>query len=498
MQLKYKLRQSAARLLPELNQLSGHVASTIFAYQDILFSHRDLGNAETLRKILSLHSLNHVFKTRDKIIKNNSRIANEKDSDTVDTQDQGFTRPKVLIILPTRQSCVKYVNTIIDLVEPEQQENKKRFQDSYEQDLDDLSDNKPEDFRELFGGNDDDLFRLGIKFTRKTIKYFAQFYSSDIILASPLGLRMAIGEERSKQDYDFLSSIEVLILDQTEALAMQNWEHVEHIFEHLNLQPKEADGCDFSRVRNWYLENNAKYLRQTVLISAFNFPLLNGIYTHHMLNVSGKIKYCRVYEGAMLDLGVQTKQTFSRYDASSLITDPDDRFAFFTTAVLPSLTKYFKENGGSKEGVLIYIPSYADFVRVRNYLATAPSAQSISFGSISEYTSVKDVARARSHFSSGRHTILLYTERAHHFRRYHIRGARSIVFYGLPDNPLFYKEIVGGFLESTLAQVTVDSSTINLRSLYSKFDALKLERIVGSKRYMSLLRDGHGDTFNFL
>lgn len=484
--------------MPEFNQLNGHIASAVFAYQDVLFPYRDIRNAEILRKIISLHSLNHIFKTRDRIIKNNARIASEKNTEFTEIRDQGFTRAKVLMILPTRESCVRYVNTIIHLLEPEQQENKKRFQDSYVQEVDNISDNKPEDFKEVFCGNDDDMFRLGMKFTRKTVKYFAQFYNSDIILASPLGLRMALGEEKAEQDCDFLSSIEIVILDQTEALAMQNWEHIEYIFEHLNLQPKQAHGCDFSRVRNWYLEDNAKHLRQTVLISAFNFPSLNGLYTHKMLNVAGKLKYHRTFEGAILDLGFRVKQTFSRYEISSLIADPDDRFTYFTVAVLPSLIKYSRERGGSKDGVLIYLPAYADFVRVRNYLATSPSAQSISFGSISEYTSVKDTARARSHFSSGRHTILLYTERAHHFRRYHLKGVKSIIMYGLPDNPLFYKEVVGGYFESSIALAVADAGSVNVRSLYSKLDVLKLERIVGTKRYAPLLRERSGDTFDFL
>lgn len=464
-----------------------------------MFPNRTPDVGEDLRKINCLHSLNHIFKTRDKVIKDNARIAATNGTEDIEFRDQGFTRPKVLIILPTRESCVKYIDTIVAFAEPEQQENKKRFQDSYIITDDRFSGNKPEDFTELFGGNDDDMFRIGLKFTRKTVKYFAQFYNSDIILASPLGLRMALGTEGSKKkDYDFLSSIEIVIADQADALAMQNWEHMEYIFEHLNLQPKEAHGCDFSRVRTWYLDNNAKFLRQTILITAFNFPSFNRFYTNHMLNVAGKVKYHKYYEGVILDLGIQLRQRFSRYETTSTVADPDERFNYFTTAVVPYLTKNTKESDERKDGLLIYLPLYADFVRVRNYLSTSPDAQSISFGSISEYTTVQDVARARSHFSTGRHSVLLYTERAHHFRRYHIKGVKAVVMYGLPENPSFYKEVVGGFLGSSIISATTDSGSAYVRSLFSRLDILKLERVVGTKRFPTLLKDRGGDTFDFV
>lgn len=63
-------------------------------------------------------------------------------------------------------------------------------------------------------GNIDDCFRLGIGLAKKSLKLYTAFDESDILLCSPLGLRMIIGEPtETHHERDFLASIEVLIVD---------------------------------------------------------------------------------------------------------------------------------------------------------------------------------------------------------------------------------------------------------------------------------------------
>lgn len=45
-------------------------------------------------------------------------------NDDKDFHDQGFTKPKILILLPTRRFCYEFINTLISIIENISEEQK--------------------------------------------------------------------------------------------------------------------------------------------------------------------------------------------------------------------------------------------------------------------------------------------------------------------------------------------------------------------------------------
>ena len=60
---------------------------------------------------------------------------------------------------------------------------------------------------------------------RGSVRLYAEFYDSDIIVASPLALASLL-KEGKEGAADFLASIEIALLDRCDVMQMQNWSHV--------------------------------------------------------------------------------------------------------------------------------------------------------------------------------------------------------------------------------------------------------------------------------
>ncbi|KAM0748711.1 DUF1253-domain-containing protein [Meredithblackwellia eburnea MCA 4105] len=478
---------------------------TLASYRDVLYPKVDItkGYDTTMRAPIALHAMNHVLKTRNRVLKNNDHLAKLSSgaltTSTPDrvTTDQGFTRPKVLILCPFRNSAQSWVSLLTSLSLFDSIENKSRFDGEYslpEGAVDKLLQDPgryTKDHVETFKGNIDDSFRLGLKVTRKTCKLFAEFYSCDVIVASPLGLRTSI--EKEKGDADFLSSIELLVVDQMDVMLMQNWDHVQFVMDRLNKLPTEAHGCDFSRVKPWYLDGKAAFLRQSVLLSAYETPEIRALFNTSLTNVAGKIKAePENEEGVLADVPKGVKQVWTRFETNDVYAEDDARFEHFTTKTLPMLLK----SAVSSSQTIIFVPSYFDFVRLKRYLK---KLDNFNFTSISEYSSTPEISRARGAFFGGKVDFLLITERFHFFRRYRIRGAKTFVFYAPPDHAAYYPEILSFPFKKEDGEPEVDESELSCQVVFSKFDFLRLERICGKEDARKMAGGGPDATrFTFL
>jgi U3 small nucleolar RNA-associated protein 25 len=491
-------RRVAAQLADEtITREQLDFAQLIGSYHDVLFAARTPANAAELRTVMCAHVISHVFKAREVQVANNKRL--EEDA-TLDLRDSGFVRPKVLIVAPHRRTAFEIVHELIRLYPASKVHNGGRLDDEFG-DSDFVESerflSKPDDFRETFRGNSDDSFRIGIRMMSTAIRLFSDFYSSDVIVASPLGMRLlfeqgiadAVAAKKSggggkadvdapKQknkpgDSDFLSSIEICVLAHTDVLMMQNWEHTTLLLGRLNRMPRETRDTDFSRVRHWYLDRMAPLRRQTIVMASVLQPELHSTFKHYCINSAGAWRVRPACTGGAVRAVVpRLRQLFHRIDAPSLdlVELSKARLEYFSETLVPSLTVE-----GGRGGVLIYFANYFDYVRVRNLFKT----RRLNYLQCCEYTSAGNVTRARRQFEIGNVEFLLFTERFHFYHRYHIRGVRSILFYGLPTFPGFYTELLNWLPDNASAVV-----------LFTAADRLALERCVGMQRAKSMFAAG--------
>ncbi|KAL3625165.1 hypothetical protein CASFOL_030619 [Castilleja foliolosa] len=462
------------------------------SYYDIMHSNKKpfflkgLEEDSNIMDAYLMHSLNHIFRSRDLIAKNERKLSQTPESlegESVDGDqclDRGFTRPKVLILLPLAGIARRVVKRLIQLTPSKHKanvENVERFYDEFgsgitednnDEDESEIQKSKksakPSDFQALLGGdNNNDHFMIGVKYTHKGIKLFGDFYTSDVLVASPLGLITKIGETEvlKEKDVDYLSSIEILIIDHADVMLMQNFSHVNTVVEQLNKLPSKQHGTDIMRIRPWYLDEQARFYRQSIILGSHLHPEINALFNQHCLNYRGKVKLECKYKGVLPKILIPVRQIYERFDTESIAEADDARLKYFCEKVFPKI------KDSVQNGVMIFISSYFEFVRLRNYL----KSQSASFCLFGEYIKRNDISHVRGQFFRGEKKIMLYTERAHFYYRYKIRGVQNLIFYSLPERKEFYQEVVN-LLE--------ESDSMNCRVLFSRLDHLRLERIVGS------------------
>jgi len=517
--------------------------SLLSSYRDLIHTHVDPHLQRGILPVLALHALNHLTKARENILAHNARIskweekerawkekereerrkqkeaakaAKKKKSDATaagaaaaasvppptpssslpplppgpEYRDQGFTRARILALFPTAKVAADFLDAFLALLPDKQRSvemRRKRFeQEFHTQPEDRCHPSKPFDYKALFDGKDSDAFRVGITIGQRSVKFYSSFYQADLIVASPLGLRMitgTVGDKLADRDYDFLSSIEVLMISHFDVCAsMQNYQHILAIMAVMNVQPFDTRHTDFSRIRQWNLSGAARLNRQTILLSAHPSLELQAFQAKYCRNAEGKIQVRASYPGILGRVIPQIKQIFQRITCDKIEDLADARFDYFIHTLLPQLKSSYPDGH-----ILVFIPSYFDYVRLRNY----GKARHLSVAHACEYTKNSDLSRGRSAFFHGEKKFLFVTERFHFFRRYVIRGCKHVVFYAPPTYEQFYVDFLN-LLPSAGASTTPGTAI----ALFSKFDSMQLERIIGTQRATKIIQ-AHNNTHMF-
>lgn len=136
------------------------------------------------------------------------------------------------------------------------------------------------------------------------------------------------------REFSFLSSIELLVIDQAHILYMQNWHHLEELLQILNKTPKYKDmTSSLEEIREYHFENMSKFYRQTVVSTQYNFPELNSIHSRYFNNYKGCIENKLTYLPLVLESANNFTVEFMKLEVNSFEEDFEKRFEFFKNKV---------------------------------------------------------------------------------------------------------------------------------------------------------------------
>ncbi|RNF15002.1 U3 small nucleolar RNA-associated protein 25 [Trypanosoma conorhini] len=489
-------------------------------YPDVMDCCRSWENADARCEIFLLHAVNHWFKARSVVLAHDALLQErrrerkrrqkkrrmtdagkkrgeaaeeeeeeDEDEEAYEFRDRGFGRTRIIILLPMRNIAHRYMTTLVKLLRASPGECGKLAM--FNEDFTELAEaadptfkRRPRDYQRQFAGNIDDAFCVGVRLEPSRVRVYTHPLNSDVILCSPLGLRRRL--ERSGDVLVSLASIEVCLLDEAHVLLMQNWQHVEEVLRLLNKRPKDTTHglSDLRRVYAWALAGQSGRHRQTIMCTDLTNATLLATFRRGVNN-SGRVLLQRREEaGVLAQVMVPVRQHFLRFDAGADPKTCDDaRFDFFTREVYATKISPLVERDVR---TIVFVPSYFDFVRLRNYLIREHRD---SFAAICEYTSLPRQRKALGQFTDLERPLLLVTERFYFFKRYFVKLAEVMVFYSPPLFPAFYVSLVG--------RLVAASPNAFALTLFCRFDTHELHRLVGTRRTRQLL-EREADAFSFV
>jgi hypothetical protein len=228
------------------------------------------------------------------------------------------------------------------------------------------------------------------------------------------------------------------------------------------------------------LDGKSNQVRQNMLFSSFITPEMNSLFHTLFTSCQGKVKITKPFVGTIQNIEANIPQLFHRVPSSDVQSQHDVRFDYFTRNILPLLSPMNVQ----EKRTLFMIPSYFDFIRIKQYIKQSNN-ESHTSSFISEYTTRSKQDQQLTRWKKNESRFLFISERFYFFRRPKIKNISHLVFYQPCLFDTFYNELIDECEEGGDVHV-----------LFSQFDRDRLERVVGSGRVETMIQ-GAKETFLF-
>eukprot|EP01053_Blabericola_migrator_P003774 Blabericola_migrator_1__3773@NODE_2131_length_3228_cov_41_277760_g1350_i0_p1_GENE_NODE_2131_length_3228_cov_41_277760_g1350_i0NODE_2131_length_3228_cov_41_277760_g1350_i0_p1_ORF_typecomplete_len720_score125_01UTP25/PF06862_12/5_7e102DEAD/PF00270_29/2_2e05DEAD/PF00270_29/6_5e03Helicase_C/PF00271_31/0_031_NODE_2131_length_3228_cov_41_277760_g1350_i06702829 len=443
-------------------------------YLNIDFCELNFVNSDLVRRVVALHVVRHIIASQQQILYLAEEAKAAEAGKEVEAGSQrvfatsGWTRPRILICVPTKFFALEWVEALLALLGPSKVKNEERYVTelfSYDEDgkvdLDehlgvhmlptDGKPKKPLDYVETFRGNNDDgdCF-IPIRIEKNSVSlYERNVYYADVIVCTTLGLRTLIGSKTEKMDTDYLSSIEMVVFDKAETMLMQNSDHLTRIISALNNNPRKIHkSLDIRRLRPCHhqeKEDLSQFLRQTIFLSTGRHLEIQNLLSNYSPNIRGCM---RLWKKSPVYLAKEANDMLGNhvYFMGTPFDGVGQSGSSLVTRLYDTFMKHFVHSKFhqrfSEDPFLIVVPSYLEVLEVSNLLKQGTTTA--TFKRLTENTKMKKLVSIRRQFHEGQIPILIATERFLFFRRLKITGAKHLVFLGPPRNPGIFIDLLNG------------------------------------------------------
>ena len=429
--------------------LDDPLAPVVFDYRDLFVAGED---AQRMRKIAVLHAVNHIY----------NDLECKRNRADKEARDSGFTPTTVLVLCPYKVQAYQFLSEVLNCLpdsidgEAFEVENANRLNGEYSvaEIPRYLLRSKPKDWLEVFGGNTSSEFKMGVRFFDKKVSLFQGMAKSQMIIASPLSLFI----HKEKEAADFMSSIEVLIMDTTDALIMQPWDRLVSLVSQMNQRPSTVEGCDWARVRTYCLQSNHKKMRQTIAYGGVFTPEIHSLFSSFENRRGAVIVRPLVYP-PVLTSGLN--RSFRRLTAPSPADIGEALWKCFKDRLFAQVKAWRGAPEEEAKRTVIYYVSSMRFYQARKEL----DLYDVNFLELADEATDGDVKRMKKAFKKDPNAVLIMTERFFYHHRTNL-GAERVVFMQPPTFPHFAPELVG---------------TGEAIFYFTEFDEMAIERIAGSQ-----------------